>query len=299
MWLLLALCSACCLGFYDIAKKRSLNQNAVIPVLTLNTVLSSLIFLPSIIGAYYGGIARPSSPFYLEIISWDKHGYIFIKSLIVLSSWIFGYYAIKHLPLTIVGPINATRPIMVLIGGLLIYAERLNVWQWIGVVLAGISFFLMSMTSRKEGISFSRNKWIYALVLAAFLGAVSGLYDNYLIHKRGFSPMAVISWFNLYQCLLMIIVLCIVWLPRRAAHPMKWRWSIIFISLFICLADFAYFYALSYDESLISVVSMIRRSSVLVSFGYGALFLREKNLRGKVFDLFLIIVSLLFLYFGS
>ena len=299
MWLILAFCSACLLGLYDVAKKNSLQGNAVIPVLALNTFFSSLIFLPFIIGAYLGVSFPADSPFHLKTISNAEHYYIFVKSLIVLSSWLFGYYAMKHLPLTIVGPINATRPIMVLIGGILIYAERLNLYQWIGVILAILSFYLMSRSGKKEGIDFRRNKWIIYLMLAAFLGAVSGLYDKYLISRCGFSPMEVVSWYNLYQFLEMLLVLILVWYPRRKKFVFHWRWSILWISLFISAADFAYFYALSYEDSLISVVSMIRRSSVLVSFMCGALLFREKNLREKFFDLLLVFLSLCFLYFGS
>ena len=46
MWLLLAFLSATLLGFYDVFKKKSLKDNAVLPVLFLNTFFSSLIFLP-------------------------------------------------------------------------------------------------------------------------------------------------------------------------------------------------------------------------------------------------------------
>ena len=38
MWLLLAFCSAALLGFYDVFKKKSLANNAVLPVLGLNTL---------------------------------------------------------------------------------------------------------------------------------------------------------------------------------------------------------------------------------------------------------------------
>ena len=49
MWLLLAFLSAALLGFYDVFKKKSLRDNAVLPVLFLNTLFSSLIFLPFIL----------------------------------------------------------------------------------------------------------------------------------------------------------------------------------------------------------------------------------------------------------
>ena len=63
------------------------------------------------------------------------HKYIVLKAFIVLTSWVLGYFGMKHLPLTIVGPINATRPVMVLVGALLFFGERLNLWQWAGVML--------------------------------------------------------------------------------------------------------------------------------------------------------------------
>ena len=181
MWLLLAFLSAALLGFYDVFKKQSLKDNAVLPVLFLNTIFSSLIFLPFILLSVYTPDVLGGTMFEVPVAGWDVHKYIVIKSFIVLSSWIFGYFGMKHLPLTIVGPINATRPVMVLVGAMLIFGERLNLYQWIGVLMAIISFFMLSRSGKKEGIDFKHDKWIFFIVLAAVMGAVSGLYDKYLM----------------------------------------------------------------------------------------------------------------------
>lgn len=299
MWLILAFCSAALLGFYDVCKKKSLDKNAVIPVLTLNTLFSSLIFLPFILLSAVGGVATDGL-FYVEPVGWEVHQFVFLKSIIVLSSWILGYFAMKHLPLTIVGPINATRPVMVLVGALLVFAEQLNAYQWIGVALAVASFFMLSRSGKKEGIDFRHNRWVVFLVLAALLGAVSGLYDKFLMGRMGFSPMVVQSWYNIYQLGEMLLVLLVLWWPkRRQGTPFVWRWSIPLISLFLSAADFVYFYSLSYEDSMISVVSMVRRSSVVVSFLCGALLFREKNLRNKFVDLLLVLLGMVFLYLGS
>ena len=109
------------------------------------------------------------------------HQWIVLKSVIVLLSWVFGYFAIAHLPLTIVGPINATRPVMTLVGAMVVFGERLNVWQWIGVIFAIISLFLLARSGKKEGIDFKHNKWILFLLLAALMGTCSGLLDKYLM----------------------------------------------------------------------------------------------------------------------
>lgn len=298
MWLLLAFLSAALLGFYDAFKKESLRNNAVLPVLFLNTVFSSLVFLPFILLSFWAPDVLSGTMFDMPVAGWEAHKYILLKSFIVLSSWIFGYFGMKHLPLTIVGPINATRPVMVLIGALLVFGERLNLYQWIGVLLAVLSFFMLSRSGKKEGIDFKHNKWILFIVLAAVTGAISGLYDKYLMTQL--HPMLVQSWYNVYQVFIMCPIILLLWYPqRKTSTPFRWEWTIVGISLFLCAADFVYFYALSYEDSMISIVSMVRRGSVVVSFLFGALFFHEKNLKSKAVDLVLVLIGMFFLYLGS
>ena len=298
MWLLLAFLSAALLGFYDAFKKESLRDNAVLPVLFLNTVFSSLVFLPFILLSFWAPDVLSGTMFDMPVAGWEAHKYILLKSFIVLSSWIFGYFGMKHLPLTIVGPINATRPVMVLIGALLVFGERLNLYQWIGVLLAVLSFFMLSRSGKKEGIDFKHNKWILFIVLAAVTGAISGLYDKYLMTQL--HPMLVQSWYNVYQVFIMCPIILRLWYPQRqTSTPFRWEWTIVGISLFLCAADFVYFYALSYEDSMISIVSMVRRGSVVVSFLFGALFFHEKNLKSKAVDLILVLIGMFFLYLGS
>lgn len=298
MWLGLAFLSAFLLGCYDVNKKLSLNGNAVIPVLFFNTLVCSLIFLPFVVVSAVSPEVLKGTIFFVPPAPWQIHGYILLKAVIVLASWHFAYFATKHLPLTITGPINATRPVMTLVGAMLIFQERLNLYQWIGVLLAITSFFMLSSSGKKEGIHFAHNKWIFFMVLAAVTGSISGLYDKYLM--KFIEPMVVQAWYNFYQCALMVFVVAILWYPtRQRTTPFRWRWNIILISIFLSVADFVYFYALSYPDSMISIVSMVRRSSVLVTFAAGALFFHEKNLKNKAVDLFLVLLGMIFLYLGS
>ncbi len=303
-WLLLAFLSAALLGFYDAFKKEALRENAVIPVLFLNTLFSSLIFLPFILLSGQTELLD-GTIFHVASGGWEMHRYIVLKSLIVLSSWVLGYFGMKHLPLTIVGPINATRPVMVLVGALLVFGERLNGWQWVGVLLAVMSFMMLSRSGKKEGIDFRRDHWVWMIVGAAMLGAVSGLYDKYLMAPVGhggvgLDRMMVQSWYNIYQCGMMLVMLAVLWWPhRRNTTPFHWHWSIIGVSLFLSTADFVYFYALSLPDAMISIVSMVRRGSVIVSFLFGAAFFHEKNLRAKAVDLALVLLGMVFLYIGS
>lgn len=303
MWFLMAIVSAMLLGLYDVAKKYSLKGNAVIPVLFLNTLISTFLFLPLIIGSKMGYVA-PDSLFFVASGSWEWHGWIVLKAIIVLSSWICGYFAIKHLPLTLAGPINATRPVMVVVGALLLFGEHLNSWQWAGVLVAIAAFAMLSRSGRKEGIDFTRNRWIFLLIAAAILGACSGLYDKYLMARISLPAFFVQSWFNVYQSMMMLLAFVGWRYWQRHCSPehrerFAWRWSIICISLFLCAADACYFHALAFEDALIAVVSMTRRSSVLVSFLFGALFLKEKRIRDKALDLLLVLLSMVFLCIGA
>ena len=341
MWLVLAFISATFLGFYDTSKKASLKGNAVLPVLFLNTVFSTLIFSPFLLD-YIGGFGwfsgtfldtapfsgdqscfaqqisnqslttSPCSPFAastfrkslsisdLAIASpmLKAHLLVILKAFIVLSSWICGYFGLKHLPLTIVGPINATRPVLVLIGAMLIFGERLNACQWIGVILAICSVFLMSRASKKEDIDFKHNKWIWCVGLATIIGVISGLYDKFIM--KSLNPMFVQSWFNFYQLIIMAVICSLIWYPKRnETTPFQWRWSILLISLFICIADFAYYTSLNDPDSMISVVSLVRRGSVVISFACAVIFFKERNLRAKLLDLALLLIGMAFIWIGT
>lgn len=313
MWVVYALVSASLLGLYDVFKKKSLQGNAVIPVLLINTVICTLFFLPSIVGSLTGMIS-PDSSLYIPDGGWREHKLVIIKAFVVLLSWICGYFAIKKLPLTIVGPVNATRPVMTLVGAMLIFGERLNLLQWAGVCMAIFSFWMLSRSGKKEGIDFKSNVWVLLLVAAAVLGACSGLYDKYLMASSGagLDRLFVQGWYNLYQAVIMGVIMLLVWLPERKRAldravpgtgpdyvPFVWKWTIPFISLALTAADLAYLYALTMPGAMISVVSMIRRSSVLVSFVFGAVVFHEKNLRSKALDLVFVLLSLILLLLGT
>ncbi len=297
MWFYLSILSALLLGFYDVAKKKALTENAVLPVLWLNTLISSLLFLPVILSAATGAGWFEGTILDAGTGDGRAHGLVIGKAFIVLTSWVTGYYGLKHLPITIVGPINATRPVMVLVGALILFGERLNGFQWAGVAIAVVSLWMLSRSSRREGIRFTHNHWVLLVAVAAVTGAASGLYDKYIM--RSLDPVFVQSWYNLYQLAIMTAAAGWMWWPHRRQDIFRWRWSIPLISIFLSAADFAYFYALSDEGAMISVVSMVRRGSALVSFTFGALLLHEKNLRAKALDLGLILVSMILLWIGS
>lgn len=296
MWLILALFSAFLLGCNDALNKVSLHNNALLPVIFLNSLFCSLLLLPFLIGSQYFPGLLHGSLFFVPSIDARTHLLIVLKSGLVLLSWMLIDSAIKHLPLTIISPIKASQPIFVVLGATFFFAEKLNAYQWMGVALAILSFFLLSRSGQQEGIYFKQNRWIICIVCGVVVNAVCGLYDKFMLGR--YDKMAILVWYNIYQSLFMSLVF-IIWHLFLKKNRIIWRWHILLVSIFICLSDFTYFYALSCEGAMISTVSMIRRSGIVVSFILGALFFHEKHLKEKAIGLLLMLIGMILLYAGS
>lgn len=297
MWVLLGLVSAMFLGVYDIFKKLSLNGNAVLPVLFFATCTSAVIFLPVAAGSALAPDFFKSIGLFSPALSFEEHLLVLLKSAIVVSSWILAFFAMKNLPITLFSPIRSTSPLWTLVGALLIFHEKLNTQQWVGIVVTLLFFYLFSTAGKKEGIEFHKNKWIYFLILATLLSGISGLYDKFII--RRIDRIAVQTWFSFYQVAIMLPVVVFFWFPKRkSTTPFQWRWTIVFIGITLVVADFLYFYALSFDGSMVSVISALRRGSVVVTFFLGAMIFKEHNLKRKTLFLFGILAGILITYFG-
>ena len=298
MWVLLGVFSSVFLGIYDIFKKYSLKENAVIPVLFFASISSALLFVPFIVISHLNPEVLSGTLFYVPAVSWKTHLLILLKSVIVGSSWIFAYFALKNLPITIVAPVRASGPLWTLIGALTVFGEKLSFLQWTGLIITLLFYYLFSVAGRKEGINFLRNKWVLFIFLATIIGTVSSLYDKFLIAR--YDRMAVQAWFSIYMIVVLLPVQAFLWFPGRKKYtPFQWRWTIPLIGICLTIADFAYFYALTWNDSLIAILSVLRRGSVLISFTLGAFIFKEVNLRRKALILLGILAGIIIIIAGS
>lgn len=263
-WSLLAVASAFLLGIYDVLKKSSLRGNYVFPVLFISCITGALLFLPTILLSS-AGYLLPRSLLYVSEINSQAHLLIFFKSILVASSWILAYFAIKHLPLTIASPIRASAPLWTLFGAVFLFDEKMNGLQWAGIFITLLFYYLFSVVGKKEGIDFRRNRWILFMILATILGSISALYDKFLVLRLG--RMAVQAWYSIYLVPVMLVMLSISWQSRRSSFfPYRWTWTTPLIGITLSVADFLYFFSLSVPGALIGIVSTLRRGSILVSF---------------------------------
>jgi bacterial/archaeal transporter family protein len=297
IWVLLALFSATLLGVYDVFKKYSLKDNTVIPVLFFSTLTSAIIFTPVVI---YGTLGNPEKGSLLDFsqIPLQAHLYFFIKSMVVGSSWILAYFAMKNLPITIASPIRSSGPLWTLVGALVIFSEHLNVWQWIGLTTTIFFYYLFGLSGLKEGISFRTNKWVLYMTLSTIVGSISSLFDKFLVMH--YNRLAIQAWYHIYMVPLMLALMMLVWYPNRKKYtPFQWRYTIPLIGICLTSADFIYFWALSHPGALIAIISTVRRGSVLVSFSLGAVIFKEKNIKTKAIILAGILLGIAIIIIGG
>lgn len=274
MWLWMALGSAVLLGLYDVAKKQALKQNGVLWVLLGATLLTTVFLCP-----------------FLTAGCMHDHLRLMLKAVLVTMSWVTGLLGLKLLPLTTVSTIKGSRPVFVVVFSIILFGERLNVWQWLGIVLAIAALYMLSRSSKKEGIDFRSNKGIVYMVLSVLSGAASALYDKHIIADM--QPMFVQSWTNFYITLLLALIILVKWLHNHGSvERFRWDWTIVLIAVLITAADALYFISLKQDGALLSVISMVRRSSVVITFILGAILFKEHNIRDKAIDLCVLLAGI-------
>lgn len=292
-WILLAVLSALFLGIYEVAKKTAVSGNAVLPCLFLGSVSGLAVLLPfTLLASRFPELATQVGALPAPL---DFQGHLLVaaKAGLVTSSWIGTYFALKHLPLSIASPIRASAPLFTVLGAVALFREAPTPRQWAGMLLVMTSYWGFALLGRREGIRFGRNPWIWALFAGTLLGSLSGLYDKHLLQSAHVPPASLQLWFTLYNAGLQATLVAFLWWPqRRSSTPFQWRWSVFGVGALLILADAVYFRALAAPGALVSVVSLVRRSNVVVSFALGTVLLREQNLRAKLVPLAGILLGL-------
>lgn len=295
-WIYLSLASAFALGIYDVGKKAAVDGNALFSTLFFCSATAALVVLPLLLAT----LAFPDSAerMGIAVASLGPRGQllVFLKTCIVTASWTLSFLALKHLPLSIAGPVRASAPLFTLVGAVVLFGERPSLPQWVGIFLILCSYWAFAALGRREGIHFGRSPWIAALFAATILGAASSLWDMRLLKREGLSPMAMQVWFSLDNAALQGLLWAT--LGRREKTPFQLRWQTFTVGPLLLLADAAYFRALAIPQALGSVVSAVRRTNVVVSFALGAAVFRERNLKRKALALGGILLGLALVLLG-
>ncbi len=292
-WLVLSLLSALFLGLYDVAKKASVDGNAVIPALFACSLTGLLFMAPTLLLTEANPALATRSGLGIVPLSLAAHGLVLLKAAIVTASWVLTFFALKALPISLAAPIRASAPLFTLFGAVAFFGERPSVHQWFGIAITLAAYWVFSVIGRAEGVHFGRNRWVWMLSIGTLVGAISGLYDKHLLQSTQLPAVTLQLWFMFYNVVLQGLILLLFWRPvHRRASPFRWRWSIPAVAGLLLLADALYFRALAQPGALVSVVATLRRTNVIISFAVGGLAFHERHRRKKALALIGVLAGL-------
>ena len=278
------MCSAFFLALYDLAKKASVRDNAVLPVLLCSTSFGCVAFLLAV--ALHGDM---SAMFHVSL---ETLFLALSKSVIVATSWVFTFCALRTLPISIATPIRASAPALVFVFALFIYGEIPGCVQAIGMAVTFAGYWVFSWAGRHEGIDFFRNRAVWCAIAGACCSAVSSLWDKYCFQVRAASVEVVQFWFQIGLVAVYGMLLSGQRLLGMGRARFEWRWTIPFVGILLACADWLYFTGLAIPDVPISIASLMRRFSVALTFILGARFFHETNLCRKGIALALILLGI-------
>lgn len=289
--LLLAFVSALLIGGYEVARKAAVARDSAERMLVTATSAGALALLPAVLLS----LLAPRLASELDLtVRWPtlhEHVLLLTKAALVSGVWICAYEAVRHLPISVAAPLRATAPILTLLGAIVLYAERPQPHEWAGMLIILAGYLGFAWLGPKEGIDYLRSPWVALLGFGLILSAASGLYDKYLLQAAKLPPTTLQFWFLAYGAGLQWALL----LARQhgqPSRPFRIEPMALLAGLLLVLADQFYLRALAIPGSMVSLIALVRRASVLVSFTLGGLVFREKLLLQKVAPLTLIVLGL-------
>lgn len=287
-WAVWILASACFLALYDLAKKASVRGNAVLPVLLCSTCCGCAAFVTGL--ALCGGLSGAVAAIDGRILALSA-----IKSVIVATSWVFTFCALRTLPVTIATPIRASAPALVFVAAFFLYGEIPSWIQGIGMLTVFCGYFVFSWAGRYEGIDFFRDKAVWCAIAGACFSALSSIWDKYVFQVAAAPVESVQFLFQIGLVLVYALILSGQRILRLPHVRFEFRWTIPLVGILLAIADWLYFRGLAIPGAPISVGSLLRRFSVVITFVLGALFFRETNLKRKALALAAILAGVILL----
>ena len=205
------------------------------------------------------------------------------------------YCALRSLPITIATPIRASAPAIVFIAAFFLYGERPTVVQGIGIALVFAGYWAFSKAGKFEGIDFFRSRAVWLAIGGMCMSAVSSIWDKFILQKCAIPVETVQFWFQIGLVAIYALLLAGQKALRIDRRRFEWRWTIPATGILLAAADWLYFHGLAIPDVPISVGSLMRRFSVVITFILGAIFFKERNLKRKGIALAAILIGVMLL----
>lgn len=265
-WILFTVLYGVLKGFREPMKKNLLKK---VNVLTSLFVYTSIGFLMSV----------PTSTGVLEV---PPHifAWILVKSASIFIAWILSFEVLKKLPVSTYGVTDMSRVIFSTLMGVIFLQESLTVKGVFSLLLVvgGLYIANRKKAAAKEEYHISQ---IWLLFLACFLNAISGTLDKYIMSSGTITSSALQFWFMLILSLMYLAYILFkkekLELKKALTNP--WIYA---LSFSLVLGDRLLFMANSDPASRVTVMTLIKQSSAVVTIVLGKVLYHEKHIAKKL-----------------
>ena len=284
IWIPLVLLYGLLKGGREIAKKKAMLKNTVMEVLFVYTLMSFVFVLPQ--AGQAGGM---EGRFY---------GLIALKSFVMFLAWIFGFYSLKKMPVSLYGVLSLSRVLFATFSGVIFLHEVLAGNQIAGLVIVCVGLLLLRVNPKKKMDAAEETalqadtplpqqpapepvKPIFIILAFAscILNAVSGFMDKILM--RDVTSSQLQFWYMLF----LVIYYSLYVLIKREKISLSvfkngWFWE---LAIMFVIGDKALFIANGMSASRITIMTLLKQSACLVTIVGGKIFFKEEHILYRLF----------------
>ncbi len=276
LWVLLVAFYGLAKGGRDALKKKALQQSSTMEVLFFHTALAFLMTIP------FSHNVFEIPPIY--------HLWVFIKSFVIFLAWIFAFSSIKKMPVSYYGIMDSARMIFSTILALLFLDETLTLPKGLGLLLV-LSGIVIVNLGNHNGDERVKTKYLILSIASCLLNSVSGFMDKKLLVTGDIDSSQMQFWYMFYMTALYGAYIMARRIPLRLGTLKTNYWIIILSALFVA-ADRALFIANEDPQSQVTVMTLIKQSSVIVTVLTGKLFFKEKQFMKRLICAMIVIVGI-------
>lgn len=281
-WVMLGLLAGLLLGTYDFFTKFALREKSVMEVVFLSSFLGSLLWLPLFFLPNGAEVTFKPLGLFPEALPLWSQLLILPKSVMMVVTWVLSYYSVKMLPLSISAGVRASGPIWTSIGAVMLLGEMLTFLQMAGILTATCAYYYFATIGRREGISFQKNIWVLSMLAATLLSSANALYDKYIVVSLSLDIGSIQAYSAVQRAVIACALLPWIYRDLEIGSMLTRNWAIPMIAVTYVAAEFIYLWSVTIDGALISVISILRRTNLIMVFGLSAIFLAESNIVRKV-----------------
>lgn len=276
-WVFLVILYSVIKGIREVLKKKSLHINTLGEVLFFYTLIGFILILPTCTKDVFN-------------ITISQFVMMFVKSSVVFLAWICSFTSVKHMPISYTGIVDMSSVGFSTIFALIFLNEKMTLLSTIGffLVIAGVFLVNLQKSNKSEGV---KPVYVILMLLSCLFNSTSSLIDK--ISMKQMTSAQVQFWFMLFLTVFYFIFLIASQGKNINVKAVVKNKYLCILSIIFVIGDRALFMANANPESKVTLMTLIKQSTVFVTVLLGKLVFKEKNIRYKLLCAFIVISGIL------